>query len=76
MLTDSELLQLRKMLSQVDLSSQQPLPKWYNGCSSWLFEHRTADHFDAIKKIDPPKSYVELGLQLIQWTGLNIDLWY
>lgn len=75
-LTDSELLQLRKMLSQVDLSSQQPLPQWYGGCSRWLFEHRTSDRFDAIEKIDPPKPYVDLGLQLIRWAGLDVDLYY
>lgn len=68
-LTKDEVKQYQDLLRNVNLSPKQPLDKWYNGSQCWLFEHRTADTFEAIDKVDPPQCYKALGQQLLQWAG-------
>lgn len=70
-LTKGEVKQFRELLNNVNLSSKQPLDEWYNGKRCWFFEHRTADTFDAIDKVDPPQRYRELGQQLLKWANLD-----
>lgn len=72
-LTQNEVKQFRELLDNVNLSPKQPLDEWYNGSQCWFFEHRTADFFEAIDKVDPPQCYRELGVQLIKWCNLNLD---